>query len=123
MDLTPLEQTISSQIDKGPKSIVGTTAKDLKGVSPQDVPNFMRSPCTALKWLEDNTPYEYETFVRMRKDGCWQGIIAFNEQGNEVAKIEVPVRGGEDGDPMKIIYQNNKIIITETVKYVLSLQE
>jgi len=59
----------------------------------------------------------------MRKDGCWQGIIAFNEQGNEVAKIEVPVRGGEDGDPMKIIYQNNKIIITETVKYVLSLQE
>jgi hypothetical protein len=122
MDLTQLELAIQNAIRGDGNGAIGTTAGNLKGINIKDVPNLMRSPCTALKWLDDNTPYTFQTFVELTAHEGRQGIRAVNKLGVVVKEISSPIYGGEDSDPMKIIYQNNKAIITETIKYVLSLQ-
>lgn len=122
MDLTQLEAQIHQAIDTGGKSAIGTNLGDLKGLRPDEVEGIMKSPCAALKWLEDNTPYSYQTFVELTFEDGRQGIRAFNAQGKQVGEIAIPIYSGEDSDPMKIIYKNNRAIIRETVKYVVSLQ-
>jgi hypothetical protein len=84
---------------------------------------IQRSPCGALKWLNQNNPWgaSFQTFVELEYNNGSQGIRAI-KNGNVVKEIKIPIYGGLDGDPMKIIYQNNKTIIGQTIKHVLSQQ-
>ena len=124
MSLEILQQSIEEEVRGNGKGAIGTTAGDLtgKGFDSPEMKGAMRSPCTLLKWLNQNNKwgFTFQTFVQLDFDGGVQGIRAINDKGVTVKEISVPIYGGEDGDPMKIIYQNNKQIIGQTIKYVLS---
>lgn len=114
-----LQAILEQKISEGRTNPIGYGGGSLTGVSLIEA-EVMRSPCRALRWLEDNSDYVYETFVRLSSSEGWQGINIFNKDGSLFRKIEVPMGGGENADPRQTIYINNRTIILETLAFISS---
>ena len=117
MDLDDLQERLENKISEGRTNPIGYGGGDLTGVSLADA-DVMRSPCRALRWAADNSIYTYETFVRLSDTQGWQGINVYTKDGTLYRKIEVQMGGGENSDPMKIIYINNRAILMELIQLV-----
>jgi len=117
MNLDQLELLLEEKISDGKTNPIGYGGGSLAGVSLQDA-NVMRSPCAALRWMADNSDYIYETFVTLSDTQGWQGINIYNKDGSLHRQIKVPMGGGENADPMKTIYANNKKIVLETLIFI-----
>jgi hypothetical protein len=117
-----LEAILNSKISEGRTNPIGYGGGDLTGVSVMDA-QIGRSPCRALRWLRDNSPYTYQTFVELSDEQGWQGVRIFNKSdGSLVREVKVPMGGGSDSDPMVTIYRNNKAIIAETMAFITENQ-
>lgn len=112
-----LQTRLEERVSDGRTNPIGYGGGDLTGVSLLDA-DVMRSPCRALKWMSDNSPYDYETFVRLSSSEGWQGINIFNKDGTLYRKIEVKMGGGENADPKNQIYINNRAIIIEAIAFL-----
>jgi hypothetical protein len=103
MDFDELQTRLENKVSEGRTNPIGYGGGDLNGVSILDA-DVMRSPCRALRWLGDNSPYDYETFVRLSSVEGWQGINIYNKNGTLHRKIEVQMGGGENADPKTLMF-------------------
>lgn len=117
MDFDILLARLESKISEGRSNPIGYGGGDLTGVSLKDA-DVMRSPCRALRWLCDNSPYDYETFVELSSTEGWQGINIYNKNGTLYRRIEVAMGDAEGSDPKNSIYKNNRAIILETILFI-----
>ena len=115
MDIFNLQKEIDAVAAGNGIEVIGTTAGDLAGVDLSDPSSayLQRSPCALLKWVNQNNPwgYSYKTFYELSFNGGVQGVIIEDEEGDFVARAETTMYGGSDGDPKKVIYENNKAIV------------
>jgi len=114
MDFDELLNRLENKISEGRTNPIGYGGGDLTGMSLLEA-DVMRSPCRALRWLGDNSLYNFETFVTLSDVEGWQGIRAFNKDGTLHREIKVRMGGGENADPKNQIYINNRAIIMEAI--------
>lgn len=118
LDFDELETRIENRVSNGRTNPIGYGGGDLSGLSIAQA-DVMRSPCRALRWMSDNTDYEYETFVTLSDIMGRQGLDVFNKSdGSLVTSIVVPMGGGPNADPNSRIYINNTKIIVETLRVI-----
>ena len=115
MDLDDLQARLESRISEGRTNPIGYAGGDLTGTNVSD---YMRSPCSLLRWASDNSIYTYETFVRLSSTEGWQGINVYNKDGTLHRKIEVPMGDAEGSDPKNSIYRNNRAILIELISMI-----
>lgn len=100
------------------EQMIGTAATDLEGVSIQDS-RLGRSPCAQLKWLEDNSIYNYEAFVSLNYAAGYQGItITLKSDGSLEKEIKFPITGGDDADPYRQIPINHRRMVNMLISHV-----
>jgi hypothetical protein len=117
MDFDELLARLEQKISEGRTNPIGYGGGDLTGLSLIEA-DVMRSPCRALRWLDDNSAYTFQTFVDLSSVEGWQGIRIYNKDGSLYREIKVKMGGGENADPMRQIYLNNKTIITEALTFI-----
>lgn len=116
--LNLLNQRMLANVSDGQANPIGYGGGNLTGI-PMAEADLMRSPCRALRWLSDNSPFNFETFVRLTHSEGFQGLIIRDKvNGNIVRTIEVPMGAGESGDPKNSIYRNNRKIIVQALRTV-----
>lgn len=114
-NLDDLEAAIIAEIVTGKGNPIGTSATNLSGVAPKDC-GFMRSPCTIIKWLNDNSPYVFRSFAKLTDTGGSQGLMVYSQEtGDLVREVSVPIGGGLKANPKKDIYKNNRKILLKAV--------
>ena len=113
-----LKDRMEEKITDGKRDPIGYGGGSLEGLTLREAEVF-RSPCRALRWLTDNSPFVFETFVRLTHSEGYQGLIVRNKKTGAILRtVEVRMGGGEDGDPKNAIYINNRKIIREAIKLV-----
>ena len=92
---------------------------DLVGVDRHD-PSILTSPLIKLRWLDENSPYWFETFVILSKDNCWQGVNIFLDEDLENIhhNITVVSGGGDTGNIGDQIYIHNKFITDACMDFI-----
>lgn len=117
MDLDQLQIRLENKVSEGRTNPIGYGGGDLTGVS-LVAADVMRSPCRMLRWMSDNSPYNYETFVTLSDVEGWQGINIYNKNGTLHRQIKVKMGGGENADPKNQIYINNRAILLESLMFI-----
>ena len=113
-----LESRIGAKMSGGKTNPIGYGGGDLTGV-PLVEAGVMRSPCRALRWMQDNSDYYYETFVdHFDNEGC-QGLDVFSkDDGSLVKTVSIEMHGGPNADLKDEIYVINKRIITAALMVI-----
>lgn len=111
-----LEKRIHKEVSEGKTNPMGFTGGSLEGV-PLMKAGVFRSPCGALQWMNDNTDYTFKTFVELAYDKGEQGLLVYQD-GELIKRIAVPMGGGDNHDPNKVIYENNKRILMITLGFI-----
>jgi hypothetical protein len=114
MNFDELQTRLEEKISEGRTNPIGYGGGDLTGMSIIEA-DVMRSPCRALRWLSDNSLFNFETFVTLSSVEGWQGINVYNKDGTLHRTIKVQMGGGENADPKNQIYINNRAIILEAI--------
>lgn len=100
------------------KQMIGTAAGDLTGIDAAS-PMTNRSPCAQLKWLEDNTPFNFQAYVHLSYNEGFQGVrITKKSDGSVVKVIKFPITGGDDSNPYKQIPINHKRMMNRLIAHV-----
>jgi hypothetical protein len=116
--LALLKQRMEEKVTDGRTNPIGYGGGDMTGVPMKDA-DLMRSPCRALKWMSDNSPFEFETYARLTYEKGYQGLIVRNKLTGEIIEtVEVVMGGGEDGNPKNQIYINNRKIIIQALRTI-----
>lgn len=98
--------------------MIGTSVGGLSGVPPGS-PAVNQSPCAQLKWLEDNTPFNWEAYVTLTYDGGYQGLrVTRKSNGTLVRNLKFPIMGGDDSDPYRQIPVNHRRMIAKAIAFV-----
>jgi len=113
-----LLQRMKEKVADGKTNPIGYGGGSMVGV-PMAEADLMRSPCRALRWMYDNSPFEFETYVRLTHSQGHQGLIVRSKDTGKVLRtVEVIMGGGEDADPKNQIYRNNRRIIVEALRII-----
>ncbi len=121
--LDELETTVKTGAHGSGTPMIGTNAGDLTGVSIAAA-EVNRSPCAQLKWLEDNTPYNYKAFVELAYNEGYQGVRIINKSDDSLAKeVKFEITGGDDADPYRQIPINHRRMVTSMLGHILDCLE
>ena len=110
-----LEAAITAEIVTGKENPLGYGGP-MAGLSPAEAD--LRNPSRCLKWLNDNSDYGFKSITKLRDDGGDQGLKVYDNDGEYLRTLSVPLGGGVDADPRKLIYRNNSKILLKAISVV-----
>jgi len=116
MDLDALQDEIVDVASSKGTKVLQASGGDLKDTPVTDIK--IKDACSQMKWIHDNSGFRFKPYFELDYENPRQGIRVYNDAGKVVKHFQIPVTGGDDGDPTKQISINMYAMIYKATQYV-----